>query len=225
MILDNFNFFRNRMHFTKKGDYYVICIAVRRKDINKSNNKVSSILLENNGTFFSPYFKLYLDLDKQLEIQKNNSRVILNYFIYSFEDYDTYKKEIIAICKILNARAYFFDCKQNNYYTYTLVEKSVTNEENINKAKCWIDTFNIINVPENSPYFIDLDDGDDIDFYEDIKKNLGIFFLYEIKTPNGIHLVYDRRFFNYNKLPKSVVENKIHYLVCTILYYNDEEIY
>lgn len=225
MILDNFDFFRNRMHFENKGDFYVICISVRRKDINKSHNKVASILLENNGTFFSPYFKLYHDLNKQQEIQTNNSRELLNYFIYNLEDYDTYKKEIIAICKLLNARAYFFDCKQNNYYTYTAIEKCVTNEESIHTAKCWLDTFNIITVNKKSPYFIDLDDGDDINFYEEVKNTLGIYFLYEIKTPNGIHLIYDRNFFNYNKLPTTIVENKIHYLVCTILYYNDEEIY
>jgi len=222
MIIDNFDFFKDKLIFNEPGDFYVICISIRKKDLdNKNENDISKILIQNNGTYFDPYFKLYSDIEKQKEIQTHNSRQLFNYFIYSIEEYELYKNEIIALCKTLSARAYFFDCKQNNKYVYALLNINIHNEKNINNARCWIDILNIIHPPKDCKMFIDLD-WEEVNYKNEIKNILKGYFLYEIKTPNGVHLIYDKNFTNYDDIYKYIDKSKIHYIVCTILYYNDE---
>jgi len=47
MIIDNYNFFRDKLEFTNPGDFYVIQIVIRHKDIvDKTSNNIYNILLK-----------------------------------------------------------------------------------------------------------------------------------------------------------------------------------
>ena len=47
MILDNFNLFRDKLKFIENGDFYVIHIVLRNKDVTDNSPEIAKILSKN----------------------------------------------------------------------------------------------------------------------------------------------------------------------------------
>ena len=76
-MTDNFNLIRKLLTFDDKNEFYFVQVIQRKKD--HGSKKVSG--------------------------SNNNSRLIRAYYIYSLEEFDFIKPEVIELCKVYNARA------------------------------------------------------------------------------------------------------------------------
>ena len=81
MIVDNFEQIKGLINTTDNNEFYMVQILYRGKD--------------GASKFFN------------LESKRNKSRVIKTYFVSSADYLEKKKEEIIALCDIFNARAYF----------------------------------------------------------------------------------------------------------------------
>ena len=81
MIVNNFEQIKGLINTTDNNEFYMVQILYRGKD--------------GASKFFN------------LESKRNKSRVIKTYFVSSADYLEKKKEEIIALCDIFNARAYF----------------------------------------------------------------------------------------------------------------------
>lgn len=78
-MIDNFEKIKTLLKFNNENEFYFLQIIQRKKDTK--------------------------DLDIKLKGFNNNNRLIKAYYIYSIEQLDKYKDEIIQLCKLFNVRA------------------------------------------------------------------------------------------------------------------------
>ena len=227
MIIDNYNFFRNKLEFTNPGDFYVIHIVIRRKDIvDETTNNIHNTLLKNVDNFINPYFRLYHCLSNTLKDKKfNDHRTLFTYFISSIEEYDSYEKEIKELCKLFQARAYLYVVKQNNLKCWDdLKIQTELKDHNIYKYNCFIDRFTLYQQNKrNIIGLLDLD-GDEVQHKDYIIKNILKWrFMYEVQSPHGCHLIYNHHTPDIFDKVKELLPHKMSLTPQTILYYNDEK--
>jgi acyl-CoA-binding protein len=81
MEINNFEIIKTLLNFNNEDEFYFLQIIQRKKD------------------------RKNLELDIKYIGSNNHSRLIKAYYIYSIEDLDKYKPEIIALCEMFKARA------------------------------------------------------------------------------------------------------------------------
>lgn len=86
-MVDNFEIIKPLLKFNNSDEFYFLQIIQRKKDFIKGQ--------ERHG-------------------RDNNSRLIRAYYIYSAEQLEDYKEEIIKLCELFNARAGINLNKRNN---------------------------------------------------------------------------------------------------------------
>ena len=213
-----FDFFRSRLKFENPGDFYMIHILFRPQDINENSPEISKIVLKNKIPFINCFNRIKDNINDCYLFDK--SRTFCQYFIYSLEDFDIYKDEIICLCKTLNTRAYIFDYKQNNNQILKVINYQ-SQKQNIKKdIKCFSDNFTLSIIDQNDrKYQFDVDEPEkpmlDLMLNDIIKDNL----LYYVETPHGYHVVYKDDDFNIKeKLSKVFPYKYIHNLPIILLY-------
>lgn len=77
-MIDNFNLIKPLLRFDNKEEFYFLQIIQRKKDFEEGQQRLG---------------------------RNNNNRLIKAYYIYSEEQLDSYKDEIIKLCTLFNARA------------------------------------------------------------------------------------------------------------------------
>ena len=227
MIIDNYNFFRNKLEFTNPGDFYVIHIVIRRKDVvDETTDNIHNTLLKNVDNFINPYFRLYSGLSPLIKDKENNDhRVLFTYFINFIDIYNSYEKEIKELCKLFKARAYIFVVKQNNIKCWDdLKIQTELQDHNIYKYNTFIDRYTLYQQNKrNIIGLLDLD-GDEVQHKDYIIKNILKWrFMYEVQSPNGCHLIYNHHTPDIFDKVKELLPHKMSLCPQTILYYNNEE--
>lgn len=87
MPIDNFELIKSLLKFDNKEDFYFVQVLQRKKDFEPGQKRLG---------------------------RNNNNRLIKPYYIYSVEQLDTYKEEIIKLCELFNARAGINLNRRNN---------------------------------------------------------------------------------------------------------------
>lgn len=87
MAIDNFELIKPLLKFENKGDFYFVQVLQRKKDFEPSQKRLG---------------------------RNNNNRLIKPYYIYSVEQLEAYKEEIIKLCELFNARAGINLNRRNN---------------------------------------------------------------------------------------------------------------
>lgn len=87
MPIDNFELIKPLLKFESKEDFYFVQVIQRKKDFELGQKRLG---------------------------RNNNNRLIKPYYIYSVEQLNFYKEEIIKICELFNARAGINLNKRNN---------------------------------------------------------------------------------------------------------------
>lgn len=227
MIIDNYNFFRDKLEFTNPGDFYVIHIVIRRKDITENSSNLSKLLNNNVDSYISPQFRLYCNISPRMSKREElEHRVLFTYFISSIEQYDSYEKEIKELCKIFQARAYFLIIKQNNFKVWQDLKNQIDSpDHNIYKYKAFTDRFTLYQIDNKRNIIALLDlDGDEVQHKDYIIKNILKWrFMYEVQSPHGCHLIYNHHTPDIFDKIKELLPHKMSLTPQTILYYNDEK--
>jgi len=226
MIIDNYNFFRNKLEFINPGDFYVIHIVIRKKDINEDSPDISKVILQNVETSINPYFRLYADYNGYIQHKEpTDKRVLFTYFISSIEQYDSYEKEIKELCKLFQARAYLYVVKQNNFKCWDdLKIQTELQDHNIYNYNCFIDRFTLYQQNKrNIIGLLDLD-GNEVQYKDYIIKNILKWrFMYEVPSLHGCHLIYNHHTPDIFDKVKELLPHKMSLTPQTVLYYNDEK--
>lgn len=87
MAIDNFDLIKPLLKFEDKEDFYFVQVLQRKKDFEPGQRRLG---------------------------RNNNNRLIKPYYIYSVEQLDAYKEEIIKLCEVFNARAGINLNRRNN---------------------------------------------------------------------------------------------------------------
>lgn len=77
-MIDNFEQIKELLKFENKEDFYFVQVLQRKKDFEVGQKRLG---------------------------RNNNNKLIKPYYIYSIEQLDAYKEEIIKLCELFNARA------------------------------------------------------------------------------------------------------------------------
>ena len=223
MIINNFDFIRDKLDFDWKGEYYIIFIILRKKDINEDSPEISKLMIKNYNTHIDMHWHLYADLTISKEEQADDSRVIHKYYIYSKEMYDTYKDEIISMCNTLHCRAYIACQKQCNALTWRSMRFCLQSTVDVEKCEAWPDRLSIFVInPIKTMKLLDLDDEQtrykNYIINDILKEN----FMYETRSPHGFHLIYISSDEIERKI-KKIFSHKVLHMPVTILYYNDHK--
>jgi len=86
-MVDNFEEIKPLLKFDNKEDFYFVQVLQRKKDFEPGQKRLG---------------------------RNNNNRLIKPYYIYSVQQLDDYKEEIIKLCELFNARAGINLNKRNN---------------------------------------------------------------------------------------------------------------
>lgn len=81
-MIDNFEIIKPLLTFNNPNEFYFVQIIQRKKDFIENKDKYGVSRLGRN----------------------NNNRLIKAYYIYSIEQLEAYKQEIIKLCELFNAR-------------------------------------------------------------------------------------------------------------------------
>jgi len=87
MSIDNWEIIKPLLKFDNKEDFYFVQVLQRKKDFEPGQKRLG---------------------------RNNNNRLIKPYYIYSVQQLDDYKEEIIKLCELFNARAGINLNKRNN---------------------------------------------------------------------------------------------------------------
>jgi hypothetical protein len=128
-MVDNFDIIKPLLTFDNEYEFYFLQVLQRKKD----------------------------HKDGQLLKSNNNSRLIKAYYIYSQEQLDKYKDEIISLCQLFNARAGIglnkrdarvislealsllaMNIKTNHIKQLGSLYNTVCGQHFVGKDKCWI---------------------------------------------------------------------------------------
>lgn len=198
----------------------------------------------NNFNLISSYLKFEPDIfyfiqiikrrKDQTEHMNNDARIIKLYFIDSHNSLNIYKKEIIELCNMFNARAYIHMTPRSmkaitGYCAKELVNSMVEGNykrfKNVVGTACG-DTF----ISKLKTYLVDIDTKDNnyirkVENYienncrpiiEDENK-----IITRVPTLNGVHLICKP--FDITELSKEFPEIDIHKNNPTILYFNKKD--
>lgn len=197
-MIDNFDQIKQLLKFDNEHEFYFLQIIQRKKD-----HKDSKFPLASN----------------------NNNRLIKAYYIYSIEQLDKYKLEIVTLCNVFNARAGIslnrknsvtsalemlsllaLNIKNGYYNQLGGIYNSVCGQYQPIKDKCWI---------------LDIDNKDekydrDLQLFINKIEPEGNKVIANIPTKNGHHLITEP--FNCIEFGKVYSDIEIHKNNPTILY-------
>ena len=200
-------------------------------EINNFNHIASHLKFEPDLFYFIQVIKRRKD---QTEHMNNDARIIKLYFVDSHDSLKKYKKEIIELCNMFNARAYIHMTPRSmkaitGYCAKELVNSMI--EGNYKKFKSVVgtacgDTF----VSKRKTYLVDIDTKD--------KKTINKIKEYienccrpikddenkiitRVPTLNGVHLICKP--FDTGELSKKFPEIDIHKNNPTVLYFNKKD--
>lgn len=189
-MINNFELIKPLLKFESENDFYFLQIIQRKKD-----HKQGNIL----GT-------------------SNNSRLIKAYYIYSIEQLEKYKNEIIQLCELFGARAGIGLNKRNSKdLSLEMLALLATNI----KSNHFNQLGNLYNticgqhfVTKDKVWLLDIDTKDEIyinkikDFVDNIKQPEGVKIITIIPSKQGCHLV--TKPFNPNDFYKTFPDIEIH---------------
>jgi len=197
-MIDNFEQIKSLLKFDNEEEFYFLQIIQRKKD-----HKDSQFPLASN----------------------NNNRLIKAYYIYSIEQLDKYKLEIVELCKLFNARAGIslnrknsktsalemlsllaLNIKNGYYNQLGGIYNSVCGQYQPIKDKCWI---------------LDIDNKDgvytiNLVTYINKLEPIGDKIIADIPTKNGHHLIVKP--FNCSDFNKVYSDIEVHKNNPTVLY-------
>lgn len=197
-MIDNFELIKNTFKFDSEYDFYFIQIIQRKKDHKDSE------------------FKLGVN---------NNNRLIKAYYIYSTEQLDRYKLEIITFCNTFKARAYIHlnirNAKQLSLEMLTLLSQNIKCDHYNQLSKLYNTVCGQFHHDKNKTWILDIDTKDNrfIELVEDTIENfepLGFKTILQVPTKQGVHLIVKP--FNTSKMKTFFPEIEIHKNNPTILY-------
>lgn len=198
-MIDNFEQIKSLLKFDSEQDFYFLQIIARKKD-HKDN----------------PMKKLGTN---------NNSRLIKAYYIFSTEQLDEYKDEIIELCKLFKARAGISLNRRNSrdlsLEMLALLANNIKNNHFNQLSKLYNTICGQHHSEKDKTWILDVDTKDN-DFVnkviEDIKtiEPEGDKLIAKIETKNGYHLI--TRSFNSQKFGMMYPEVELHKNNPTILY-------
>ncbi len=175
-MINNLELIKSLLKFENDDDFYYLQILQRKKDPNPIGLPTGS---------------------------NNNARTIKNYYISNLEYLDKKMPEIIALCKLFNARASIRLNKRSykkvafrtlqkvagilangeHSHLKTAYSKACGNGHNAGNAKSWIIDIDDFEEPEQSKWLNDLQD-----YINDCRPE-GNKILAKIPTKSGIHLI------------------------------------
>lgn len=181
-MVDNFELIKPLLKFENKEDFYFIQILQRKKDF---------------------------ELGQQRLGRNNNNRLIKPYYIYSVEQLNTYKEEIIKLCELFNARAGINLNKRNNKdVAIKCLEMLAIAMRKNDEFKGISKMYSSACGKEDSTdklWIVDLDK-EDLENLDNIKKSIAICnpitdykIKAEIPSKSGLHLIttrFDRKTFS-----------------------------
>lgn len=199
-MVDNFSLIKSLLKFETPMDFYFVQVLQRKKDHKEENKRLG---------------------------RNNNARLVKAYYIYSLEQFEEYKDEMIALAKMFNARVGINLNKRNN--------KRVAFEMNIRLAGCLMSgNYNLSKLYNSCCGLVSSSGGDklwlvDLDS-EDLPKTKSIIecieglephlehskIVAQIPTKSGLHLITTA--FNSQKFSKVFPEIEIHKNNPTVLY-------
>ena len=198
-MIDNFEQIKSLLKFDSEEDFYFLQVIQRKKD--HKNDSTTKL-----GT-------------------NNNSRLIKAYYIYSTEQLDRYKEEIIQLCNLFNARAGIslnrrnsrdlslemlsllaYNIKSNHFNQLSNLYNSVCGQYHSEKDKTWI-----LDIDTKDMNVVEKIKNDIVDLEPVGKKDIAL-----IETKNGYHLI--TKAFNSQKFGLLYPEVEVHKNNPTIVY-------
>lgn len=179
------------------------------------------------------YFIQLLQRKKEHPELGSNSRVVKTYYIRDLEHFNSLEKEIIALCKLYDARAYIHLQKRSFYKCTMQMLKGITEYilqpdfehsyrvwdsvcgQHGNGQKFWVVD---VDNPDLEKYDVDL-----LDLIKFIDEDCepGNAYIMTLPTKNGHHLI--TKPFNLKKFSDKFPEIQVHKNNPTILYIPDAE--
>jgi len=197
-MIDNFELIKPLLKFDNEEEFYFLQVIQRKKDHKDSNFPLAS---------------------------NNNNRLIKAYYVYSIEQLDKYKLEIVELCKLFNARAGIslnrknsktsalemlsllaLNIKNGYYNQLGGIYNSVCGQYQPIKDKCWI--LDVDNKDEEYDKVLQ-------EFINTIQPE-GNKIIANIPTKNGHHLIIKP--FNCSEFSKVYNDIEIHKNNPTVLY-------
>lgn len=172
-MIDNFEQIKNLLKFDNEYQFYFLQIIQRKKDFKEDD------IITYLGT-------------------NNNNRLIKAYYIFSLEQLEKYKSEILALCNLFKARAGISlnrrdarvisletmklladNIKNNHFNQLSKIYNTVCGQYHQEKDKTWI-----IDIDTKEQRFIQMVE----DSLEDIEPK-GLKVLAQIPSKSGVHLI------------------------------------
>lgn len=199
MAVDNFALIRPLLKF-EEGNFYFMQVIQRKKDHKEENKRLG---------------------------RNNNARLVKAYYVNSFEKYDEYKDEMIALAKLFNARVGInLNPRNEEICALEMLEQlaSCIKSKNFHLAKLYNSVCGA-SLGTDKLWLVDLDTKEPdlikevIDFLVVIEPVGVDKLIAQIPTKNGVHLI--TRAFNTKAFAEKCPEIEIHKNNPTIVYIPD----
>lgn len=200
MIVNNFELIRNCLKFPNSNEFYFIQVLVRGKD---------GVMEHKNAN--------------------NINRLVKYYTIFSIEEFDKYKDEIVKYCNMFHARAYIHPTRRDLRQVSDLVLKTTVDQYTSNKIglkSVFPKACGLSFITYEKLFVVDIDLKDlsvlnEISEY--IEKQCEPFeylkLQYIVPTLSGYHLICKP--FNVKKFGDKYPKIDVHKNNPTLLYFND----
>jgi hypothetical protein len=172
-MVDNFDLIRGLLKFEEPGNFYFMQVIQRKKDHKEENKRLG---------------------------RNNNARLVKAYYIDSFEKYDEYKDEMIALAKLFNARVGInLNPRNEEVCALEMLEQlaSCIKSRNFHLAKLYNSVCGA-SLGTDKTWVVDIDTKDDfevfrvrtaIDVCEPLSEVPNSKVLAQIPTKSGYHLI------------------------------------
>lgn len=191
-MIDNFDLIKSLLSFNNGDEFYFLQIIQRKKDIKDS------------------------DLDVKYAGKNNHSRLIRAYYIYSVDQLEKYKEEIIAMCNLFKARACINLNKRNQKDTALEMLELLARDIRVGNYSCVSKIYNSVCGSVHSAdktFLVDIDTNDQ-DFIYKIESTIKQIVpvsdkvIAKIPSKSGVHLI--TKPFNRMEFSKHFPEVEIH---------------
>lgn len=172
-MIDNFDLIKSLLCFDNEDEFYFIQVIQRKKD------------------------RKDVELDVKYVGSNNHSRLIKAYYIYSVEQLERYKPEIIALCEMFKARAGICINRRNQKDVALEMLELLARDIRIGNYSCVSKIYNSVCGAvkgKDKTWLIDIDTKDE-DFIKEIESSLvdinpiGSKLFAQIPSKNGCHLI------------------------------------
>ncbi len=166
MKIDNFKTAAEVMRFDSPDDFYQVEIIQRKKDLKRKADLVCG----------------------------SNEHTLYSYIVSSLEMFERLKKEIVALCDLLHARAYINLNRKSKKKTAMILMKEIltmVENDNYNQLGSRLQS----SASQCSPtqgakrFMLDIDSDFQVDEIKKVVESLGAVIDGQFKTPHGWHLL------------------------------------